>query len=376
MGPDGRIRVLWLAKGLGQGGMERLLVTHAKFGDRDRFDYRAAYLVDRPYSVIGELRELDVPVTRLGNGSGSDPRWLRDLLKLVRRERIDVVHGHSPMPAAMARPVLRVLTPRTRLVYTEHNTWDRYSSPTRLANMVTYPQSHWNFAVSDDSRESVSPRLRRNVETLTHGIDVTSVASHRADREAVRSELGIGEDDIVVGTVANLRAQKNYPMLLEVAAEITALIPNVVFVAVGQGPLEQELSRLHERMGLGNRFRFLGFRSDVLRVMSGFDVFCLSSDHEGLPVSFMEATALGIPTVSTSVGGLVDNIESGKDGLLVQPGDTAQLAAALRRVVSDRLLLNTMSQAVVSRSNRFDATAAIRRQEEVYDTLIQGPTSG
>lgn len=129
-------------------------------------------------------------------------------------------------------------------------------------------------------------------------------------------------------------------------------------------------------MGLGNRFRFLGFRSDVLRVMSGFDVFCLSSDHEGLPVSFMEATALGIPTVSTSVGGLVDNIESGKDGLLVQPGDTAQLAAALRRVVSDRLLLNTMSQAVVSRSNRFDATAAIRRQEEVYDTLIQGPTSG
>lgn len=127
---DDRIRVLWLAMGLGQGGMERLLVTHAQFGDRQRFDYRAAYLVDRPHSVIDELNELDVPTTRLGSGNAGDPRWVLELARLVRRERIDVVHAHSPMPASVARPLVRLISPRTRLIYTEHNRWDRYSAPT------------------------------------------------------------------------------------------------------------------------------------------------------------------------------------------------------------------------------------------------------
>jgi glycosyltransferase involved in cell wall biosynthesis len=332
---DERIRVLWLAKGLGQGGMERLLVTHAQFGDRERFDYRAAYLVDRPHSVIDELNELGVPATRLGTGKAADPRWVLDLARLVRRERINVVHAHSPMPSAVARPLVRVISPRTRLIYTEHNRWDRYSAPTRIANRITYPLNHRTFAVSDDCRDTVSPRLRPRVETLIHGIDVDAVAAHRADRESMRAELGIGDETVVIGTVANLRVQKNYPLLLEVAAKVTAENPDVLFLSVGQGPLEQELKALHEDLGLGDRFRFLGFRQDVHRVMSAFDVFCLSSDHEGLPVALMEAKALGLPVVATAVGGIRSAVTDGLDGVVVQPGDLAGLRMALTSVIVD-----------------------------------------
>jgi glycosyltransferase involved in cell wall biosynthesis len=367
-GPDGRIRVLWLAKGLGQGGMERLLVTHAKFGDRERFDYRAAYLVDRPHSVIDELEALDVPVTRLGSGSGSDPRWVLDLAKLVRRERIDVVHAHSPMPASVARPLVRVFSPRTKLVYTEHNRWDRFSAPTRIANMVTYPLNHVTFAVSDDCRDTVSPRLRPKVQTLIHGIDVDEVASHNADREHMRADLGIDDDAIVVGTVANLRKQKNYPLLLEVAKRVIAEHPNVLFLSVGQGPLEAELKDLHTQLGLGDRFRFLGFRSDVHSVMSAFDIFCLSSDHEGLPVALMEAKALGLPVVATGVGGIPEAVVDGVDGALVPPGDSDGLAEAVGRWAMDLSPAGT-TRKLVAREVRFDSSAAVAAQEAVYENL-------
>lgn len=361
------MRVLWLAKGLGQGGMERLLVTHAKFGDRKRFEYHAAYLVDRPYSVMDELERLHVPVTRLGSRTRSSGLgWLIDLVRLVKRERIDVVHTHSPMPAAMARPVLRVMAPEVRLIHTEHNTWDRYAKPTRWANMITFPFNDRVFAVSDDCRDSVPSRLKSRVEILIHGIDVETVAAHRVDRASARAELGVDDRTVVIGTVANLRPQKNYPLLLRVAAKMIDHEADVAFVAVGQGPLEAELKAMHERLGLGERFRFLGFRFDVHSVMSAFDVFCLSSDHEGLPVALMEAKALGLPVVATSVGGVPSVVEDGVDGLLVAPQDVDALEAALNTVCRDSRLRQRMALESSRSVDDFDARRAISVIESAY----------
>lgn len=358
--------MLWLAKGLGQGGMERLLVTHAALGDRDHFDYRAAYLVDRPHSVVDELESLGVPTARLGTGRTSDPRWLQQLARVVRRERIDVLHIHSPVPAALARPVVRALAPSTRLFYTEHNRWERYAAATRLANQMTFRFSHRTFAVSDDCRGSMSARARSRAETLVHGIDVAAVAKHRSERHAARADLGVEDDAVVVGTVANLRVQKNYPLLLEVAARMTREHPHVRFVAVGQGPLEAELREIHGRLGLGERFRFLGFRADVLRTMSAFDVFCLSSDFEGLPVALMEARALGLPVVATAVGGVTEAVGSGVDGVLVPRGDPDALAAGLASVVSDPVLRRRFAERSSAGSDRYNARHSIARLESAY----------
>jgi glycosyltransferase involved in cell wall biosynthesis len=366
MASRGRTKVLWLTKGLGQGGMERLLVNHAIAGDRERFEYSAAYLIDRPHSVIDELRDLGITVDRLGSGSGADPRWLIDLIRLVRRERIDVVHAHSPMPAAFARVAVRLLSRRTRLVYTEHNRWDRFGKATRWANHLTFGLNDSTIAVSDDCRDTVAPRFRARVTTLVHGIDVGEVAKHRGEREDARAELGVDDTTVVIGTVANFRVQKNYPLLLEVAAALTAERPNVVFVAIGQGPLESELIALHSRLGLEDRFRFLGFRSDAHRLMAGFDVFCLSSDHEGLPVAVMEAKALGLPIVSTAVGGVPEAVENGRDGLVVPPRNPTALLGALRRVTDDPELRDRLAEASRNSSSEYAATRAVTYQEEVY----------
>jgi glycosyltransferase involved in cell wall biosynthesis len=117
---------------------------------------------------------------------------------------------------------------------------------------------------------------------------------------------------------------------------------------------------------LGDRFRFLGFRADVHSVMSAFDIFCLSSDHEGLPVALMEAKALGLPVVATGVGGIPEAVVDGVDGALVPPGDSDGLAEAVGRWALDLSPAGT-TRKLVAREVRFDSSAAVAAQEAVYE---------
>jgi glycosyltransferase involved in cell wall biosynthesis len=360
-------RVLWLAKGLGPGGMERLLATHAALGDRIRFEYFAAYLVERPHSLIGTLEGLDVACTRFGRGDGRDPRWVGELRRFVRGHRIDVVHIHSPLVAAIARPALRVMRNRPALVYTEHNSWDSYTVPTRVANAVSFPLDDSRLAVSSAVARSVPWWLRRGVEVLVHGIDVDAVAGRRSQRDAKRSELGVGPDTTVVITVANLRREKAYDVLLAAAAEIAVQRPDVVFLSAGQGPLRAELERRSHDLGLEGRFRFLGYRDDVHDLVAAADIFCLASRHEGLPVALMEAYALGLPVVATRVGGLPEVIEDGRSGLLVEPEDPGALARAIVALVEAGDRRRQLGSRAAELAPRFDARLAVRRLEAIYE---------
>lgn len=362
-----RHRVLWLAKGLGPGGMERLLTTHAELGDRVRYDYSAAYLVERPHSVVPALERLGVPCRKLGDGRGADPRWAGRLRRIVRDERIDVVHAHSPLMAALARPALRTLRERPALVYTEHNSWDCYGTATRLANALTYPLDDAQLAVSAEAAASPPAPLGRRVEVLTHGIDVEAVAARAtANRDATRAALGMDGDVVVVLTVAHLRHEKGYDVLLDAAARAVAADDRLRFLCVGHGPLADDLERRRDALGLGDRVRFLGFRDDVADLLGAADVVCFASRNEGLPVALMEACAAGRPVVGTRVGGIPDVVRDGHSGLLLDPEDPAALAGALVTLAADPARRADMGRAAAEVAPRFDAAAAVRRIEAVY----------
>ncbi len=324
------IRVLWLIKGLGPGGAERLLVTHARLRDRERFAYRVAYLVPWKDHLVPDLAEEGIAATCLGSGRGWDLRWITRLRGLMAD--VDVVHSHSPLPASVARLLARTVprSRRPRLVYTEHNEWGKHRRPTRWFNRLTMPLEGQVTAVSEGVKRSM--RARRDAVVLRHWIDGELVAA-QADRAAVRAELGFTDADVVVGTVANLRWEKGYDVLLDAAATVAGRRPEVTFVSVGQGPLEAELLERRDELGLGERFRFLGYRRDAVRVMSGFDVFCLPSRHEGLPVVLMEASALGLPIVAADVGGVAEALPPGEGSTrLVASGSVDALAEALLAV--------------------------------------------
>jgi glycosyltransferase involved in cell wall biosynthesis len=365
-GPTRKVRVLWVAKGLGPGGMEQLLLTHARLGDRDRIEYLAAYVVPRPNSIVDQLEAAGVRCFALGGSDPRDPRWVARLVALVRREHVDVVHVHSPYVAALVRPALRSLPRRPAVVYTEHNSADCYGRATRWSNLATYPLDDVRYAVSSAARDSTPARLRARTEVLVHGVDVASLAERRGARAEARTALGVHEGDLVVGIVANLRAAKAYPVLLQAATRVVAAEPRARFVSMGQGPLAEEMATLRDELGLAERFRFLGFTPDPTRLMAGLDVLVLSSDVEGAPVSVMEAKALGLPVVATRVGGLPDMVDDGVDGLLVPRRDPDALARALLRVLGDDGLRASMAAASAASAVRYDASVAIGREDARY----------
>jgi glycosyltransferase involved in cell wall biosynthesis len=363
-----RIRVLWLIKGLGPGGAEQLLVNHAEVRDTERFDIEAAYLVPWKNHLLPRLEAAGVPTVCLDGSHEWDPRWALRLRRRLVDRPVDVVHVHSPYVAGVLRPLSRTLPHSTRpaLVYTEHNRWPRHSKPTRVLNRLTFPLDDADVSVSADVRSTMPPKLQSRVEVLEHGVVVDEVRAMRRFRDEVRAELGIHANEILFGTVANFRREKAYEVMLEAARLALRTDIPIRFVAVGQGPLEDEMRALHAQLGLGGRVQLLGYREDALRVMSAFDVFTLSSRHEGLPVSLMDALAIGLPVVATRAGGVPAVITDGVEGRLVPIDDPRALADAYLELARHDEERAVMAKAAAARAVDFDISTAAHRLEEIY----------
>lgn len=367
--------MLWLTKGLGPGGAERLLLSFAQKADHDRFDLHAAYLLPWKDHLVDDLRTAGVDVHCLDGPKPWDVRWLARLRKLLVEQRFDVVHHHSPLVAAQARLLIRSLPKdrRPRSITTEHNLWGSHNRLTRELNARTIGGDEHVFAVSEQVRDSMAPAIRDRVEVLLHGVDVEAITARRSERAAARAEHGFSDDDLVVVSVANLRANKDHVTMLRAAKKLIDDDVPVTFLAVGQGPLEDELRAAKEDLQLGDRFRFLGYQADPVRVLAAGDIFCLSSRYEGLPIALLEALAMGLPVVSTAVGGVPTVITDGVEGRLVPAGEPGRLAEAIATLTPDAVRA-ALARAAAGRANDFDIRWAVERQQTVYEAGVRPST--
>ena len=317
-----------------------------------------------------------VPLHCLGATHNVDARWMRQLRKLLRHGRFDVVHFHLPYTATFGRLVVASLRRADRpiVVYTDHSLWDKMSVLVKGLNRLTVRRDQAMFVVSQAAHDALPEPLKARAEVLIHGIDLSrsdALYEQRDDvRRSVRDELGVPDDELLVLTVANLRSEKGYDVLLDAAHLVAEHGAGIRFAAVGYGDMEEELHERHRQLGLGDRFVFLGRRDDALRLMAGADVFVLPSHQEGLPVALMEATSVGLPTVATAVGGVPRVLTDGEDALVVAPGRPDLLAAAIERLAADDTLRDEMGRAARRTSTVFDVRTATRRVEERYRQLV------
>lgn len=361
--PGGERPAIWLIKGLGPGGAERLLLAQAAHRSPCRRTIVAFTRADRNH-LVEPFRAAGVEVICLSHADDRPGRWLLRLANLLRRERPGVLHVHSPALAAPAR-LLGTLV-GARLVYTEHNRWADYRRPTRLANALTYPLDDVQFAVSEGVRRTVWRPLRTRIETLHHGVPADLPIGADA-RQAARTALGAGVDDLVVLTIANLRAAKAPFDMLVAARTALATQPRLRFAWVGQGPLEEAFRAAVAEAGLGDRFAFLGYHPDARTLLPGADLFALSSRHEGLPVVLMEAQHAGIPVVAPDVGGVAEAIGGPEpSGVLVPAGDPIALGRAIAALAADPERRTRFENAARARSPRFDGSSAFARLEAAY----------
>lgn len=366
------IGVLHLIKCLDRGGAERLLVTTVRTGNATDFRHEVAFVRSDMRAMVAELEDFGTPVWDLGARTDRDLRWVLRLRTLLVARRYDVVHAHLPYAAAFARLAVRSVPRRhrPRFVYTEHSMHTENSPATRVLRRVTGHLDDVSIAVSETNRAALPGSLRRRTDVLLHGVDLAPVSTRRSS-QGMRTELGVPPGDSLVVAVANLTRQKDYPTLLAAARAVLDQGVAVTFVAAGSGPLEGHLIELRDRLGLGGRFRFLGQRADAVDLISAADLLVLASTWECMPVSVMEAFVVGTPVVVTATGDLPRFVEPGRNGLLVRPGDPAELASAIHRVLADDALRTQLAQGAREAAPGFDAHRTTRELEAIYTRVTR-----
>ena len=228
------------------------------------------------------------------------------------------------------------------------------------------------ICVSDDLREA---SIRAGVPPercvlLENGIDLEQYGRTRTAEEA-KAAFGTPAGRTVLGAVGRLSAEKGFDLLIRATAHLLGRGADLELWIVGAGDERDPLARLAAELGVADRVRLFGFRSDTIDLYQAMDVFVLSSLREGLPNVLLEAMALGVPIVATRIAGIPRLVEDGENGILVDPGDFLELSGAIDRLLNDRMLrarIATAGRRTVEKSYSF----AVRmvRIRELYDRLL------
>jgi glycosyltransferase involved in cell wall biosynthesis len=293
------------------------------------------------------------------------------LAAYLRRVNADVVHTHNPHPVIYGAPAARLA--RVPCVHTKHGA-NVASKRSSLLRRVTSRLSTVVVGVSAETARQACAQgeaTKSRVQVIDNGINVEQYARDSAVGLSVRDELGIPRDAVVVGTVGRMVAAKNQVLLVRAMA--TLVSPSVHLVIVGDGPLRGDVESAREACEGKHYIHLLGRRLDVVRLLSAFDVFALSSDTEGLPMVLPESMACSLPIVATAVGGIPGVVNQGKDGFVVPPGDESALRDAIQTLVTDDALRETMGKAASeSAAQRYSAYAMHAKYEALYVSLLPG----
>lgn len=224
-------------------------------------------------------------------------------------------------------------------------------------------------AVAKDYRRFARVRASK-VTVIENGIEPAAFPRHdRERRSAIRRDLGIGPDDLLVGCVARLAKEKDFPTFIRALDLARRALPALHGIVVGDGPLRPQIESAAAAAGLAGVLRLVGERKDIGDILQAFDVFLLTSVIEGMPNVVLESQLVGTPVVATAAGGTVDLIQHGETGLLAPIGDAPGLARGIVQVLTDRGLHSRISAAARDRVLRlYTAERFVQRTEELYVT--------
>jgi glycosyltransferase involved in cell wall biosynthesis len=328
-----------------------------------------------PYDgwLANHLRGLNVQPDFLHSRGAMNLRYLAGLARLARRHGARLIHSHllgsNVYSAIVGRllgiPVIAVFHGATDLRDTGRlNSIKRWWLRQAHVHVVAVSQG----VRAELERWGLPPDC---IQTIYNGVDASKYSPGRATD--LRGELGIPPDTLLVGAVGNIRAPKAYDLLLR-TAKIVAATRNVHFAVIGEGSqgMLDPLLRLRTALGLEETVTFLGFRPASPDLLRNFDVFISSARSEGLPLSFLEAMAIGLPVVATPTSGALEVLESGKCGLIAEGFDEAALARVLCTAVDDaglRASLGAAGRSVVLM--RFSTEAMTAAYDKLYDTLLR-----
>ena len=325
------LTILHVTWSLQTGGLEMVVLDLARLGPEFGLRPLVACL-EKAGDLVPRLEAAGTPYYKLDKRPGIDPGAVRRLARLVREQRVDVLHAHNQ--GAMFYCGLAGLLTRRPVVYTRHGASFGKDASHRWMSRLVSRMARLVVCVGRDALRVTRERDKvpaAKARLIYNGADLELFDGAADSRAAVRAELGLAEDDQVIITVGRLSGLKDQAGLIAAVAALDA----ARLVLVGDGEERQALEATARRLGVSHRVIFTGVRRDVPRLLGAADVFALSSLSEGISIAILEAMAAGLPVVATRVGGNPEIVIDGQTGLLVEPGRPDLLAAALEQLLKD-----------------------------------------
>ena len=358
-----RVNVMHVVQGMGRGGAESVVLELVRAASPEVRMLVCA--LNEGGASLEAARAAGAKTWVLAKGGRTAEGVVR-LARLMREERVDVVHGHNPTGALYgtfaawwAGVPVRVRTEHT-LRYR-----GRHSAVYPLLEHALNRLNQRVLCVSEAVRRShlaVAPA--RRLVVVENGI---GEAPAPRPRDTVRADVGEDQGALVALAVGGLTRQKAHEVLIAALARTLPALPQARLWLAGDGPRRGELETIAREAGIAHAVRFLGSPPHVPDLLSAADLFVLSSRREGLSISLLEAMRAGRAALVTDVGGNPDVVRHGETGWVVPPEDAAALGQGLERLLGDSALRARMGEASLQRwRERFTARRMAEQTERVY----------
>lgn len=312
-----------------------------------------------------------LPVISLRMRAAIDPLAILGCARAIQKNSIDLVHTHSSVDSwccSLASKLSAIPVVRSRhLGIRVRTNYFSYFLYMKLADRII------------TSGEAVRKRMievngydPRKIVSIPAGIDEQKFSAG-IKGDLLRKEFNLRPADFLLGVVSMLRKWKGHLYLLEAVKALGERIPNLKLLIAGSGPREETIREFIRENGLTGKVILAGYREDVPQILKSLDLFVFPSyTNEAAPQGILQAMAMGIPVISTLVGGIEDVVTNGQTGILVPPADARALSDAILWVHQNREESGKMAQKAketVWKDYSFSRT--IDRTEEVYKSLLE-----
>lgn len=342
----------------GSGGAENMVSRLASNLDMDKVDAEVIAVYGDPQDnrLERDVLEHGVPILFMHKGLGFSFKAMLDVYKELNRFSPDVVHTHL---SGCIYSSLWVLVHTKKMLHTIHNMpMYEFGKAKRTVMSILYRMGKAiPVAISDEIRHLIckSYKTKYPAELVYNPVDYKRFSQVEK----------VSHEGFVIVNVGRLEPQKNHKMLVDAFESIHMQMPDARLIILGDGPLKTDLQQYINLKGLGQSIELKGKVDNVEKYLAEADVFALSSDYEGLPLSVLEAMSAGLPIVSTDVGGVKDIVTN--NGVLVEKQNLVAFAEAVIEIGKNKKTRETYAMNSSRNAAEFDSTIIASKYEKLYE---------
>ncbi|MFZ2630627.1 MAG: glycosyltransferase [Desulfosalsimonadaceae bacterium] len=337
--------------------------------DPTRFNIVLAILRDDG-SLKKRLDDTGIKVIHL-NRKKFDPRTLYDLIKIIRKEKTDLLHLYQYASSNFGR-IAGKLAGIPAILHAGDLNYD-YPWYQRVADHFLKKITDRVIAISESAKASYVQVRGIDPDKITVIQNAVSLDRFNGltedNRRELKRKLGIPETCDIVGTVTRLHAVKGNDILLRAAEMVLKTLPDTYFVIVGDGPLRRELTDSAKKMGIDGHVIFAGYQENVADFLSVFDVKVMASNTEGFSLALLEAMTMGKAIVATKVGGMREILSDGVTGLMVPPRNPEAMAEKIIHLLTHPEEREKLGAKAFKKSRQYSIERHMKMREKVYEDI-------